>query len=100
MNRAELVDAISQKASVTKKEVDSVLTAALETIIDTVAAGDKVTLIGFGVFEGRDRAAREGRNPSNGEKLSIPATRIPGFTAGKQFKDAVREGGETKVEAA
>lgn len=91
MNRAELVDILSEKASVTKKQADSVLTAAIDTIIDAVSSGDKVTLVGFGVFEGRDRAAREGRNPATGEKLSIPATRIPGFSAGKQFKDAVRE---------
>lgn len=90
MNRAELVESIAEKASVTKKEADAILTATLETIIDTVAAGDKVTLIGFGVFDPRDRAAREGRNPSSGEKLSIPATRVPAFAPGKQFKDAVR----------
>lgn len=98
MNRAELVDILSEKASVTKKQADAVLTAALETIVDTVSSGDKVTLVGFGVFEPRFRAAREGRNPSNGEKLSIPATRVPGFTAGKMFKDAVR--GDVGAEAA
>ena len=90
MNRTELIDAISEKANVTKKQADAVLSAGLETIIDAVSSGDKVTLVGFGVFGPRDRAAREGRNPSNGEKLEIPATRVPGFTAGKMFKDAVR----------
>ena len=100
MNRAELVESIAEKASVTKKEADAILTATLETIVETVVAGDKVTLVGFGIFEPRDRAAREGRNPSNGEKLSIPATRVPAFAPGKQFKDAVRERGETDAEAA
>lgn len=100
MNKAELVDAICQKASVSRKEADAILTATLDTIIDAVSSGDKVTLVGFGIFERRDRAAREGRNPSTGEKLSIPATRVPAFAPGKQFKDAVREGGETDAEAA
>jgi len=89
MNKGELVDKIAEKANVTKKDADSILTAMLEVILDTVASGDKVTLVGFGTFEARDRQAREGRNPSTGEPIKIPATKVPAFSAGKQFKDKV-----------
>lgn len=89
MNKGELVDAIADKANVTKKQADAVLTAALETIVDAVSDGDKVTLVGFGSFERRERKAREGRNPKTGESMEIPATTIPAFSAGKLFKDKV-----------
>lgn len=89
MNKGELVDKIAEKANVTKKDADSILTAMLEVILDTVASGDKVTLVGFGTFEARDRQAREGRNPSTGEPIKIPATKVPAFSAGKMFKDKV-----------
>lgn len=89
MNKGELVDQIAQKASVTKKQADAVLTASIETIMDAVADGDKVTLVGFGSFEPRDRKAREGRNPKTGEKMEIPATKVPAFSAGKLFKEKV-----------
>ncbi len=89
MNKGELVDKIAEKANVTKKEADAILTAALDVITETVATGEKVTLVGFGTFESRDRQAREGRNPSTGKPIQIPATRVPAFSAGKQFKDKV-----------
>lgn len=89
MNKGELVDRISQKATVTKKQADAVLSAAIETIMEAVSEGDKVTLVGFGSFERRDRKEREGRNPKTGEKMSIPATQVPAFSAGKLFKDKV-----------
>jgi DNA-binding protein HU-beta len=89
MNKGELIDQIALKASVTKKQADAVLTAAIETIIEAVSEGDKVTLVGFGSFESRERQAREGRNPKTGEKMEIPATRVPAFSAGKLFKDRV-----------
>ncbi len=94
MNKGELVDAITSKAaekgfSVNKKTADEVLSATLEVIIEAVASGDKVTLVGFGSFEPRERKAREGRNPKTGEKMEIPATRVPAFSAGKVFKDRV-----------
>ncbi|MDJ0526739.1 MAG: HU family DNA-binding protein, partial [Microcystis sp. M53600_WE12] len=72
-----------------KKQADAVLTAAIETIIEAVSEGDKVTLVGFGSFEARERQAREGRNPKTGDKMDIPATRVPAFSAGKLFKDRV-----------
>lgn len=89
MNKGELVDKIAEKASVTKKQADAVLTAAMETIMDTVSEGHKVTLVGFGSFEPRERKAREGRNPKTGEAMEIPATKVPAFSAGKLFKDKV-----------
>jgi DNA-binding protein HU-beta len=89
MNKGELVDAIAQKAEVTKKEADAILTAFLDTILETVSGGDKVTVVGFGSFEVRERQAREGRNPSTGQPIKIPATKVPAFSAGKQFKDVV-----------
>jgi len=91
MNKGELVDAIADKAGVTKKEADAVLTAVLETIQESVAEGNKVTLVGFGTFEARQRQSREGRNPKTGEVMTIPATTVPVFSAGKLFKEKVAE---------
>ena len=89
MNKGELVDVVAEKASVTKKQADAVLSAALEAIMEAVSDGDKVTLVGFGSFESRERKAREGRNPKTGDKMEIPATRVPAFSAGKLLKDRV-----------
>jgi DNA-binding protein HU-beta len=89
MNKGELIDAIASKASVTKKEADAILAAMVDTIVETVSQGDKITLVGFGTFEPRERQAREGRNPKTGDKMQIAATRIPAFSAGKLFKEKV-----------
>ena len=89
MNKGELVDAISVRSEISKKEIESVLTATLDVIKTTVADGQKVSIVGFGAFEPRQRAARDGRNPKTGEKIAIPATTVPGFSAGKAFKVAV-----------
>ena len=89
MNKGELVDAIAAKANVTKKEADAILSAMVDTIVEEVAEGNKVTLIGFGSFEPRQRQAREGRNPKTGVKMQIAATRIPAFAPGKLFKEKV-----------
>jgi len=91
MNKGELVDHVAKKSGVTKKQVDVIITAALESIIDAVSDGQKVTLVGFGTFEPRDRKAREGRNPKTGETLTIPETTVPAFSAGKLFKEKVLE---------
>ncbi|MFN5658970.1 MAG: HU family DNA-binding protein [Pseudanabaena sp.] len=85
MNKGELVDAIAEKVNVSKKNIEAIVTAALESIVDAVADGDRVTLVGFGSFEPRERQEREGRNPRTGEKMVIAATRVPAFSAGKQF---------------
>lgn len=89
MNKGELVEAIAQKTNVSKKETDAILTAIVDEIMAAVADGNKVTLVGFGSFEPRDRSSREGRNPKTGEKMTIAATRVPAFAAGKVFKDKV-----------
>ncbi|MGK7907055.1 MAG: HU family DNA-binding protein [Synechococcus sp.] len=89
MNKGELVSAVAQSAKVSKKDAEKILSATLETIVETVAEGGKVTLVGFGSFEPRERKAREGRNPKTGEKIKIPAARVPAFAAGKSFKEKV-----------
>nr|WP_277871330.1 HU family DNA-binding protein [Chroococcidiopsis cubana] len=89
MNKAELVDVIASKTNVTKKEADTILNAITETIVEVVSGGDKISLVGFGSFERRERQAKEGRNPKTGEKMQIRATRVPAFAAGKLFKDKV-----------
>jgi len=90
MNKAELIEAVAAKTSTTKKQANAMLDAILGTIVDAVADGNKVTLVGFGSFESRDRVAREGRNPKTGETLKIPATVVPTFSAGKEFREAVK----------
>ena len=89
MNKSELVDAVAHKAEVTKKQAEMVISTTIETIMEAVAGEDKVTLVGFGSFESRERKAREGRNPKTNEKMHIPATKVPAFSAGKKFKEAV-----------
>ncbi|CDE92653.1 MAG: HU family DNA-binding protein [Candidatus Gastranaerophilaceae bacterium] len=89
MNKEELVQEISKKANVTQKEATEVLSSLIDTIQKTVAKGKKVTLVGFGTFEPRKRAARTGRNPQTGKELKIPAKTVPAFTAGKKFKTVV-----------
>jgi DNA-binding protein HU-beta len=91
MNKAELVDAIAEKASVSKKDADAIVSATVEVIMEAVSNQDKVTLVGFGTFEARERKEREGRNPSTGQAIKIPATTVPAFSAGKGFKDLVAE---------
>ncbi len=89
MNKGELVDQVAKKAGVTKKAAEQIVTATVDTIMETLADGEKVTLVGFGTFEPRDRKAREGRNPKTGDKMEIPATTVPAFSAGKLFKEKV-----------
>ena len=90
MNKEELVQEISKKAKVTQKEAAEVLGSLIETVQKTVAKGDKVTLVGFGTFESRKRAARTGRNPQTGKEIKIAAKKVPAFSAGKKFKEAVK----------
>lgn len=95
MNKGELIDKVAEKASanldkpMTKKDVDSVITATIDAIMEAVAEGKKVTLVGFGSFEPRERKEREGRNPKTGDTMVIPATTVPAFSAGKLFKEKV-----------
>ncbi len=89
MNKEELVQEVSKKAKVTQKEAAEVINAIMCTIEKTVAKGKKVTLVGFGTFESRKRAARTGRNPQTGATIKIAAKTAPVFSAGKKFKDIV-----------
>ena len=90
MNKTELVAAVAAKAEISKKDAEAAVSAVIASITDALADGDKVSLVGFGTFEVKTRAARTGLNPRTGEKLSIPASKAPAFKAGKALKDAVK----------
>ena len=91
MTKTELIDAIAEKLSMTKKSVTQVVDEVFTQIQDALANGEKCGFVGFGKFEVVERAAREGINPSNpSEKLHIPAKKVPVFRAGKELKDSVR----------
>lgn len=90
MNKTELIAVVADKAEVTQKEAELILTAIVDTIQETLAQGEKVVLTGFGTFEVRHRVARKGRDPRTGAEIDIPAQRSPAFRAGKGLKDAVK----------
>ncbi|WP_371413966.1 HU family DNA-binding protein [Moorella sp. Hama-1] len=85
----DLVASVAEKADLTKKDAERVVSAVLASIEEALAQGEKVQLVGFGTFEIKERAARVGRNPRTGEEIQIAATRAPVFKAGKALKDAV-----------
>ncbi len=89
MNKTELVAAVAEKAGLAKKDADKAVAAVIDAIVETLKAGDKVALVGFGTFEVKARAAREGINPLTKEKIKIAASKAPAFKAGKAFKDAI-----------
>ncbi len=89
MNKAELINAVAEKAGLSKKDAELAVNAVIDSITDALAKGDKVQLVGFGGFEVKERAARLGRNPRSGEEIQIPASKMPVFKAGKALKDAV-----------
>ena len=89
MNKTDLISAIAANSGLSKKDSEKALTATVDAITNALVAGDKVQLVGFGIFDVKDRAARIGRNPKTKESISIPATRTPQFKAGKALKDAV-----------
>ncbi len=89
MNKAELIDAIADSADLSKASAGRALDAALDTITKALKRGDSVTLVGFGTFSVRKRAARTGRNPRTGEMIKIKASKVPGFKSGKALKDAL-----------
>ena len=90
MNKTELVAALAEKAEVSKKDAEKVLNAFVETVQEAVKADDKVQLVGFGTFESKARAARDGKNPQTGEAIKIAACKVPAFKAGKAFKDLLK----------
>ena len=89
MNKAELIEAIAKKAELSKKDSEKALNAVVDAVTAALKDGDKVSVVGFGTFETKTRAARIGRNPKTKEEIKIPASRVPGFKAGKALKDAV-----------
>ena len=89
MNKTDLIGAIAANSGLSKKDSEKALTAAVDAITKALVAGDKVQLVGFGIFDVKARAARIGRNPKTKAPINIPATRTPQFKAGKALKDAV-----------
>ena len=89
MNKTELVAAIAEKAELSKKDSEKALKAFIDTVTDELKKGEKIQLVGFGTFEVRERAAREGVNPRTGDKIKIAASKVPAFKAGSALKDAV-----------
>jgi len=89
MNKAELVDALAKKTGETKRMNEGFVDAFVETVIETVAKGEKVSIVGFGSFEKKHRSARSGRNPRTGETIQIAAKDYPAFGPGKGFKDKI-----------
>ena len=96
MNKTELVDAIAAAADITKAQAGRALDAVLESVTETLKKGEKVTFIGFGTFETRERAARTGRNPQTGKEIQIAASTTPAFKAGKKLKDALNASAKGK----
>ena len=91
MNKAELVELIANKTGTSKRQSEECIDLVVNAITKSVAKGEKVTLVGFGTFERRDRRARKGRDPRSGAEIDIPAKKVPAFSAGKQFKQAVNK---------
>ena len=89
MNKTELVAAVAEKSGLTKKDTERVVNATIDTIVEAMVKGDKVSLSGFGIFEVKEREARVGRNPRTKETIQIPATRLPAFKASKTLKDSI-----------
>ncbi len=91
MNKTELVAAVAEQASLSKKDAEKALNAVVGTITNALAEGDKVQLVGFGTFEVRTRGARTGKNPRTGAAIKIAASKAPAFKAGRGLKDAVNK---------
>jgi DNA-binding protein HU-beta len=89
MNKADLISKIAMNSGLSKKDSEKALTAAIDAIVDSLKEGEKVQLVGFGIFDVKERAARTGRNPKTKEAIKIPSSRTPQFKAGKALKDAV-----------
>ena len=90
MNKTELVNAVSADTGLTKKDAEKAVVSVINSITASLKEGDKVQLVGFGTFEVRNRAAKQGHNPRTGEPMTVPASKLPAFKAGKALKDAVK----------
>ncbi len=90
MNKSELAAAMAEKSALSKKDSEKAISAFIDAVTDALKEGDKVQLIGFGTFEVKEIAERQGFNPRNNEKITIPAQKKPKFTAGKSFKENIQ----------
>ena len=91
MNKAELVSTVAEKSGLSKKDSELAINAVFECITESLKAGDKVSLVGFGIFDVKERAERMCKNPRTGESVVSPAVRVPAFKPGKALKDTVNE---------
>ena len=91
MNKTELIAEVAKKCGLSKKDAEKAVNATFDTVTDALCSGEKVQLVGFGSFETKHRAERTGRNPKTKESITIAASKVPTFKAGKAFKDAVAE---------
>lgn len=89
MTKADIINSVAEKAGLTKKDAEVALKAVTDTITEGLVAGDKVQIVGFGTFEVRERASRQGVNPQTHAKIEIPASKVPAFKAGSVLKDAI-----------
>lgn len=89
MTKADLISAVAMKTNLSKKDSDKAVAAVLDIITETLKSGEKVSLVGFGTFEVKERASREGINPRTKEKITIPSSKLPVFKAGKALKEEV-----------
>lgn len=89
-NKQDLIAKVAETAELSKKQATLVVNTVFDTISESLANSEKVQIIGFGGFDVRERAERKGRNPQTGEEITIPASKVPGFRAGKALKDAVK----------
>jgi len=89
MNKTDLIAAVAEKAEISKKDAEKAVNATIDTIIESVADGQEIRIVGFGTFERHERVERIGCNPQTKEKITIPASKVPAFKAGKAFKEAV-----------
>tara|TARA_R110002167_G_scaffold116709_5_gene292118 strand:+ start:1178 stop:1453 length:276 start_codon:yes stop_codon:yes gene_type:complete len=89
VNKSELIEAVAGSADISKAAAGRAIDAVVESVTNALKSGDQVTLIGFGTFSVKDRAARTGRNPQTGAEIQIAAAKIPSFKAGKGLKDSV-----------
>lgn len=89
MNKQQLIDAAADSAEMSKTDMATALECVLDTITESLRAGEKVTITGFGSFEVRNRSARTARNPQTGESVNVPASKAPAFKPGKALKDAI-----------
>ena len=89
MHKTELIAAVAEKSGLSKQDADNAVNSMLDVVVETLAQGDKVQIVGFGTFEVRSRSERQGRDPRTNNPITIPASKSPAFKAGKAFKDAV-----------